>query len=78
MYVKLVYNVFLFLKVVMLQVIYLYFDLLFEFDLEEFGFYWVLWFIDIMKIFQFFLDRLYENIDVNWFGELLINIDVCG
>lgn len=78
MYIKLVYNVFLFLKVVMLQVIYLYFDLLFEFDLEEFGFYWVLWFIDIMKIFQFFLDRLYENIDVNWFGELLINIDVCG
>lgn len=78
MYVKLVYNVFLFLKVVMLQVIYLYFDLLFEFDLEEFGFYWVLWFIDIMKIFQFFLDRLYENIDVNWFGELFIYIDVCG
>lgn len=45
-------------------VIYFYFDYFYELDFEECGFYWVIWFIDIWKVFGYVFSDIYKNVDI--------------
>lgn len=49
---------------------YIYFDYFYEFVGEECGKYWVIFYIDMCKIFNFVFEEFYEDIDKigNCFG----------
>lgn len=54
----------------MFLVFYFYFDYVYELDLEERGLYWVIWYINICKVFGFMFEYLYDSFEIDDKGEL--------
>jgi len=64
-------------KVVLSQATHLYFDMPYEPDPEERGYYWASRFTDLKKVFSFKPCNIYDNSDYKRSGEVYLKSDMC-
>ncbi|KAK3609931.1 hypothetical protein CHS0354_011761 [Potamilus streckersoni] len=65
-------------KVILSLATHLFFDICYEPDPEERGFYWSTRYIDTRKVFGFVPDNIYANADVKVSGEELKKEEICN